>query len=110
MQQVSQLVCECCDAEVERGADGWSQTMHGDFCPDCTASLRAETERLIAALPTRIALCPQCAPEFYYPLQEGEGLLCPTPDCGMTMIVYEMEARHGAPSLDARCRPVTIEF
>lgn len=80
-------VCECCEAE---GGEEFVVDQRGDsYCPKCAASLHAEMERMIEALPGRIGLCPQCAPEFYYPLKEGEGLRCPTPECGLEMVVYE---------------------
>jgi hypothetical protein len=40
-----------------------------------------------AELPKRIALCPDCAPEFYYPLKADESLTCPA--CPLEMVVYE---------------------
>lgn len=43
--------------------------------------------KLRAKLPERIGLCPEHAPEFYYPLADGEGLMCPS--CSLTMTVYE---------------------
>jgi hypothetical protein len=40
-------------------------------------------------LPRRIGLCPLCAPEFYYPLADGEEVKCP--QCSLVMVVYERE-------------------
>lgn len=39
-------------------------------------------------LPERLGLCPDCAAEFYYPLAPDEDTTCPTPDCGLDMVVY----------------------
>ena len=79
----SERICECCEQLWVANAPGW--IVGGDG--ECAASLRAELERHIAKLPQRIGLCPQCAPEFYYPLKDGEGLTCPV--CPLQMIVYE---------------------
>lgn len=88
--QTAEIFCECCFREGHRGDDGWVLDGHGfDFCPECAAAWLAELAKMVAALPARIGLCPSCAPEFYYPLAAGENLICPTPDCGQTMVVYE---------------------
>lgn len=50
-----------------------------------------EVEHKAMALPKRIALCPEHAPEFYYPLKDGESLTCP--QCSLGMIVYERKSR-----------------
>ena len=49
-----------------------------------------ELDHKRAMLPRRIALCPDCAAEFYYPLKAGEGLSCPV--CSLEMVVYERAA------------------
>lgn len=56
-----------------------------------------ELDEKIRSLPRRIGLCPEHAPEFYYPLdahggdvrKNREDLICPS--CSLTMIVYAQE-------------------
>lgn len=55
-------------------------------CADKDRCVR-ELDNKRIALPKRIALCPDCAPEFYYPLVEGERPTCPV--CSLDMAVYE---------------------
>lgn len=85
-------ICECCETERAADAPGWIVSRDGeDFCPECAESLVAELRRMVDALPKRIGLCPQCAPEFYYPLADGEGVGCPSAHCSLDMIVYVRE-------------------
>lgn len=60
------------------------------LCDECVAELN-EFERKRAALPKRIGLCPEHAPEFYYPLRDDEGTGCPM--CSLPMSVYVQETR-----------------
>lgn len=79
-------LCECCERERGDEAD-WKIDQEGnDYCPECFDSLREALLMMVDKLPLRIGLCPACAPEFYYPLTDGEGLGCPT--CGLEMVVY----------------------
>lgn len=48
---------------------------------------RRAVEQKRANLPARIGLCPEHAPEFYYPLKDGESDSCPA--CTLSMTVYE---------------------
>jgi hypothetical protein len=81
--------CECCERK-KGAAVGWVVGREGeDLCPDCVSGLNAEVARKIAELPGRIGLCPDCAPEFYYPLADDEDPSCPTPECSHTLIIYE---------------------
>lgn len=52
-----------------------------------------ELDNKRAALPEQIALCPDCAAEFYYPLDEGEKPTCPV--CSLEMVVYTRRTLRG---------------
>jgi hypothetical protein len=85
------LDCECCGEEIV--GDRVDTNTGLTFCRECADDLHAEGERMRAALPRRIALCPQCCgpgvyEDFYYPLAHGENAMCPTPGCGFEMVVY----------------------
>ncbi|HET7047889.1 MAG TPA: hypothetical protein VFI54_06415 [Solirubrobacteraceae bacterium] len=81
--------CECCGDEQEPDCAPFVHTENGDFCPDCYASLQAETLRMVAKLPLLLGLCPQCADEFYLPLKDdNESRRCPTPGCDLELVVY----------------------
>ncbi len=89
MTQPGESVCEACERERKPDERGWYVGREGeDLCPECAEDLRGALKEQIAKLPERIGLCPECAPEFYYPLAPEERLTCPTPGCGLDMIVY----------------------
>lgn len=82
-------VCEACERVRKPDDRDWFVGREGeDLCPECAEDLRGALKEQIAKLPGRIGLCPECAPEFYYPLAPDEGLMCPTPGCGLDLIVY----------------------
>lgn len=88
MRQSASRVCECCEREQRDGESGWVITRDGDdFCPTCYSDLMAALLQQINKLPRRIGLCPEHAPEFYYPLADDESLTCP--QCSLEMVVYE---------------------
>ncbi len=95
--QATRGTCDWCEGEFSRESVGWLLYQNGmEACARCVEELRALEVQMRAALPKRIALCPSCcAPgvveDFYYPLADGEEPTCPTPECGMRMVVYEAE-------------------
>ncbi len=106
--RASSVICEWCEREKVGNEGGWQVGREGeDVCGECADALLAEMKRQRAALPQRIGLCPTCAPDFYYPLAEGEEPTCPTPECGLRMVVYERGAEeritHGRHCRCAAC-------
>lgn len=78
------FVCEACDREKRPEEHDWVIGSDGeDLCALCAETLDRLEREAIGRLPKRIGSRPEHAPEFYYPLGDGEGFGCPQ------MVVYE---------------------